>query len=158
MTKYTTVALVLVTVLFVMQVPVEPCSDEFIKEMIVNVCGMVGLKRSFSDNGSYGSKLGLNFKGMLGDIEREFQHLVGDIEEADLLLKKLNKNNPRVENVTPPLRPIHLSGFRDRLRHSTIRDDAGKAVIRKREVMAEFRKCCIKKCTVKDLSNICEKK
>ena len=77
-----------------MQVPVEPCSDEFIKEMIVNVCGMVGLKRSFSDNGSYGSKLGLNFKGMLGDIEREFQHLVGDIEEADLLLKKL-KNNPR---------------------------------------------------------------
>jgi len=34
-----------------MQVSTEPCNDEFIKEMIVKVCGMEGIKRSLpADN------------------------------------------------------------------------------------------------------------
>jgi len=89
------VALVQMTVLFVMQVSVESCSDEFIKEMIVKVCGMGEKKRSFPDNSPTGSSLGQNFKGILTDVEREFKHLVGDIEEADLLLKTSNKNKPK---------------------------------------------------------------
>lgn len=88
-------ALVWVTVLFVMQVSVESCSDEFIRETIVNVCGMSKIKRSFPDNSRTGSSLGLHFKGMVTDVEREFKHLVGDIEEADLLLKTSNKNKPK---------------------------------------------------------------
>jgi len=31
-------------VLFVMQVNAESCNDDFIKEMIVNICGMGGIK------------------------------------------------------------------------------------------------------------------
>jgi len=89
------VALVQVIVLFVMQVSVESCSDEFIMEMIVKVCGMPETKRSFSDNSRPGSSLGLHFKGMVTDVEHEFKHLVGDIEDADLLLKTSNKNKPK---------------------------------------------------------------
>jgi len=78
-----------------MQVSVESCSDEFIKEMIVKVCGMSEKKRSFPDNSRTGSSLGQNFKGVLTDVEREFKHLVGDIEEVDLLLKTSNVNKPK---------------------------------------------------------------
>ncbi|KAL4112435.1 hypothetical protein QTP88_016227 [Uroleucon formosanum] len=160
MTKFTIVALVQVTVLFVMQVSVESCSDELIKEMIVKVCGMGGIKRSFPENSRPGSSLGLHFKGMVTDVEREFKHFVGDIDEVDLLLKTSNKNKPKEPNVTPLwLHPINLSGFRDdRSRHLKMRGDSGKATIIKREVMKEFRECCVKKCTVRDLNRICEKK
>ena len=88
-------ALVQVTVLFVMQVSVESCSDELIREMIVKVCGMGEIKRSFPDNSRRGSSLGLHFKGMVTDVEHEFKHLVADIEEADKLLKTSNKNKPK---------------------------------------------------------------
>jgi len=89
------VALVQMAVLFVMQVSAESCNDDFIKEMIVNICGMGGMKRSFPDNSRTGSSLGQNFKGVLTDVEREFKHLVGDIEEVDLLLKTSNVNKPK---------------------------------------------------------------
>jgi len=89
------VALVQVTIMFVMQVSVESCSDELIRDMIVKVCAMGGIKRSFPDNSRPGSSLGLHFRGMVTDVEREFKHLVGDIEEVDLLLKTSNKNTPK---------------------------------------------------------------
>ncbi|CAI6343048.1 unnamed protein product [Macrosiphum euphorbiae] len=160
MTKFTIVALVQVTVMFVMQVSVESCSDELIRDMIVKVCAMGGIKRSFPDNSRPGSSLGLHFRGMVTDVEREFKHLVGDIEEVDLLLKTSNKNTPKEPNVTPLwLRPINLPGFRDdRSRHPRIRGDSGKATIIKRELMNDFRECCVKKCSVKDLNRICGKK
>jgi len=89
------VALVQVTVMFVMSVSVESCSDELIRDMIVKVCAMGGIKRSFPDNSYPGSSLGLRFRGMVTDVEREFKHLVGAIEEVDLLLKTPNKNKPK---------------------------------------------------------------
>lgn len=142
-------------------VSVEPCSDEFIKEMIVKVCGMSEIKRSFPDNSRASSSLSPNFKGMLTDVEREFKHLVEGIEEVDLLLKTSNKKKPKEPNVTPLwLRPIILPGFGDdRSRHVKMRGDTGKAAIRKRGVMQVFRECCVKKtCSVGDLNRICEKK
>jgi len=78
-----------------MQVSVESCNDEFIRDMIVRVCGMSIKKRSFPENGRPGSSLGLHFRGMVTDVEREFKHLVGDIEEVDLLLKTSNTNKPK---------------------------------------------------------------
>ncbi|XP_003246343.1 uncharacterized protein LOC100573276 [Acyrthosiphon pisum] len=161
MTKFTIVALVQAAVMFVMQVSVESCGDEFIKNMIVNVCGMGGIKRSFPDNSRPDSSLGLHFRGMVTDVEREFKHLVGDIEEVDLLLKTSNnKNKLKEPNVTPLwLRPINLPGFRDdRSRHPRIRGDSGKATIIKRELMNDFRECCNKNCSLKDLKRICGKK
>ncbi|KAL5240283.1 hypothetical protein ACI65C_007693 [Semiaphis heraclei] len=161
MTKFTIVALVQMSVLFVMQVSVESCSDEFIKEMVVKVCGMSEKKRSFPDNSRTGSSLGQNFKGILTDVEREFKHLVGDIEEVDLLLKTSNVNKPKEPNVTPLwLRPINLPSFTDdRSRHVKIpRGDAGKAAIIKRGVMQMFRECCVNNCSLRDLNRICEKK
>lgn len=87
------VALVQMAVLFVMQVSVESCNDDFIKEMIVNVCGMGGIKRSlssFPDNSLAGSSSGQQYKGILTDDEREFKHMVEDVGKADLLLKSKN--------------------------------------------------------------------
>ncbi|XP_025201716.1 uncharacterized protein LOC112599129 [Melanaphis sacchari] len=162
MLKITSATLVQVTVFFVMQASVEvvePCNDKFIKDMVVHVCGMVGFKRSLADNSNPGSLFGLSLGGMLGDAEREFKDLVRDIAEADLQLKKSNKNKPKESNVTPLQRTINLSGFKDRSRHVNRRDDAGKVTIKKREVMAMLKECCVKKtCTDKDFYRICEKK
>ncbi|XP_060836586.1 uncharacterized protein LOC132919213 [Rhopalosiphum padi] len=158
MMKITIATLVQVSVFFVMQVSVEPCNDKYIKDMIVNVCGMVGLKRSFDDNSNPGLLFGLSIRRMLDDTEREFEHLFGDTAEAKFQLKKSNENKPKELNVTPLQLPIHLPGFKDRSRHVKRRDDVGKATIMKREVMAKLKECCVKKCTPKDLRHICEKK
>lgn len=63
---------------------VEPCSDQFVKRMVVQVCGLQ--KRSFSFGGNW-PIFGLNF-GNSDDIEHEFTRLIEVVDEVDELFKK----------------------------------------------------------------------
>ncbi|XP_027847094.2 uncharacterized protein LOC114127148 [Aphis gossypii] len=158
MSKITIAVLVQVAVFFVMQVSVDSCNDKIIKDMMVSICGM-NIKRSFSDNSNRGSLFGLNLRGMLGDTERDFKRLVEDTVEADWQLKKSYEHKPKESNVSPLQRPIHLSRFKDSSRHMKTRDDSGKAVVIKREIMMSLKECCLNKnCSITDFRLICEKK
>lgn len=75
---------------------VESCDDGLIKRMAVSVCGLD--KRSFStDNDRPVFRLfGLNL-GNVGDIERQYKQLIGDVrvDETELLKKNLDKRKPK---------------------------------------------------------------
>lgn len=74
---------------------VEPCNEMLIKKMAINICGLN--KRSFdSDDDPTSIIFGLKFgESSRKIIEREFQKLVGSMNEADSAPKKLDKNKSR---------------------------------------------------------------
>lgn len=71
---------------------VEPhCDDEFVKRLVVDVCGL-NIKRSFDiDNNHWWNILKLPTRAK-SEIDRQYEQLMKNLDEKDeLLQKKLNK-------------------------------------------------------------------
>lgn len=70
----------------------EVCTEDFIKYMYLYSCGF-SAKRSFGSDGIFSS---FNINMRREEIDRQFKLLVGDIDEAELLLmRKPIKKNPK---------------------------------------------------------------
>lgn len=73
---------------------VEPhCDDEFVKKIVIDVCGL-NIKRSFDFNNNHWwniFKLPASARTK-SEIDHQFEQIMKDLDEKDeLLLKKLNK-------------------------------------------------------------------
>lgn len=70
---------------------VEPCTDDFVKQMAVSVCGLSkrsfdGAHKDWSIFGPFRRIFGLNF-GRISNVDREYRRLIGDVDEAEFLLR-----------------------------------------------------------------------
>lgn len=76
----------------------EQCTDDFVKQMAVSVCGLSKRSISTDNNWSLLEPLrrifGLNFGG-ISDVEREYRQLIGDVDEAEFLLNVSDKKKPK---------------------------------------------------------------
>ncbi|XP_025422814.1 uncharacterized protein LOC112692372 isoform X2 [Sipha flava] len=136
---------------------IESCDKLGIKNIIVTICG---LKKRSSNFNNVWPVLPLRFAS---DIEQEYQKMVDDFDEEDLLIKISDEKKPR-ESTVKPQRPSHLSVYSDRMRNRIVPRRQSNQDVNKNSVrnVDQFQKiiqeCCIRKCTIEDIRGFCDKK